>query len=157
MRRWLASALPIMLFAAPGVHAEPLASIPGRGLPQGQWSASAASKMPLRIKLARADVTFVRSTDGRISVRIVAEGTADDAARLWIDETQMNGSYVLTDRFPRRSVFAFPNECLPPPDERGDIWSIATRLHVIVAAPRGYHPQITVGDGTINGRREEGH
>jgi hypothetical protein len=107
----------------------------------------------VHIDLIRADVTVVPSDNGHVTVTIVAEGSAEDAARLWIDVTEKDGGYSLSDRFPRRSALAFSKECLPPPDERGDYWLVSTKLRVTVAAPTGSRPHISVVEGVLHDRR----
>ena len=153
MRRCVVAALPVVLAFASGVHAEPLAPSPAPGLPHWQWTAPATRDTAMRIDLIRADVTIVPSNDSHVAVMIVAQGPAEDAARLWIDVTQNGGGYVLSDRFPRRSALAFPKECLPPPDERGDFWLVSTKLRVTVAAPTGWQLRVSVTEGSVHDLR----
>ena len=140
----LAACLGIALAAA--ANAEPISPSLVRGMPVWSWSSDAAPGMALRIDLVRADVTVVPSRDGRISVTLEAEGSPDDAARVWIDVSRQGGAVVVGDRFPIRPPWTFPTECLPPPDERGDFWLVSTRLRVVVAVPKGVVPTIVIKD-----------
>lgn len=153
MRGLIVAALPVVLSFAVGAHAEPLAQSPVSGLPHWQWTAPSTRGAAVRIDLIRADVTIVPSPDSHVAVTIIAEGSAEDAARLWIDLTEKDGGYVLNDRFPRRSALAFLKECLPPPDERGDFWLVSTKLRVTVAAPNGWLPHVSVSKGSVNDLR----
>lgn len=153
MSRHLAVALPIVLLFATSAWVEPLQPRLSAGLPQWQWSGPSNQALTVRIDLVRADVKIVASSDDMVSVRIVTEGTTEDAARVWIDVAQKDGSYVLSDRYPQRSPWAMLPECLPPSDERGDFWVVSTRFKVIIAAPRGTHPLVTLKSGTVRDMR----
>lgn len=153
MRRLVVAALPVVLASSFAAHAELLAPSPTLGLPHWRWTAPSTGDATVRIDLIRADVTIVPSNDSHVAVMIVAQGLAEDAARLWIDVTEKHGGYVLSDRFPRRSALALPKECLPPPDERGDFWLVSTKLRVTVAAPSGWQPRVSVTEGSVHDLR----
>jgi hypothetical protein len=153
MKRLVIAALPVVLAFSFAAHAEPLAPSPAPGLPHWRWNAPSTRDITVHIDLIRADVTIVPSNDSHVAVTIVVQGPAEDAARLWIDVTEKDGGYVLSDRFPRRSMFAFPKECLPPPDERGDFWLVSTTLRVTVAAPSGWLPRVSVTEGSVHDLR----
>ena len=154
MRRLLVAISSAVLALGSGAHAEPLAQSRASGPPSNwRWHVAATPNTTVQIDFIRADVTIVPSTDNRLVVTIVAEGPVEDAARLWIDVTEKDGAYVLTDRFPRRSMLAFPSECLPPPDERGDFWLVSSKLRVTVAAPSGWRPHISVKEGRVRDLR----
>ena len=145
--------MPIALAFASCANAEPLASSPVGRLPRWQWAALADRKASMRIDLVRADVTVVSSADRRAIVKIATEGSAEDAVGLWIDVTNKERVYILSDRFPRRSILSYPTECLPPPDERGDFWLVPTKLRVTVAAPIGWPLRVMVADGSVRDLR----
>jgi hypothetical protein len=153
MKRLVVAALPVVLASSFAAHAEPLAPLPVLGLPQWHWNAPSTLDATLRIDLIRADVTIVPSNDSHVAVTIVAQGSAEDAARLWIDVTEKDGGYVLSDRFPRRTMLAFPKECLPQPDERGDFWLVSTKLRVTVAAPSAWLSRVSVTEGSVHDLR----
>ena len=139
---------------ASGAQAEPLAPSPAPGLPRWQWTGPSTHAALVRIDLARADVTILPSADNRLVVTIIAQGSVEDAARMWIDVAEKDGGYILSDRFPLRSALALPKECLPPPDERGDFWLVSTKLRVTVAAPSGWLPRVSVSEGSVNDLRQ---
>jgi hypothetical protein len=153
MRSLVVAALPVVLASSFAAHAEPLAPSPAQGLPHWRWNAPSTRDITVHIDLIRADVTIVPSNGNHVAVTIVAQGPAEDAARLWIDVTEKDGGYVVSDRFPRRSMLAFPKECLPPPDERGDFWLVSTKLRVTVAAPSGWLPRVSVTEGSVHDLR----
>jgi hypothetical protein len=153
MKGWAGMAMPIALAFASCANAEPLASLPVGGLPRWQWAVLADREASMRIDLVRADVTVVSSVDRHAIVKIATEGSAEDAVGLWIDVTNKDGVYIVSDRFPRRSTRSYPIECLPPPDERGDFWLVPTKLRVNVAAPIGWPLRIMVAHGSIRDLR----
>ena len=152
MTRLVIAGASIVLAFVSAAQAEPLVPSTGPGLPRWRWTAP-DPRAALRIDLVRADVTIVRSSDNRLSISIAATGGIEDANRLRIDVTEKNDGYVLSDRFPPRSMIVAPKECLPPPDERGDFWLISTKLRVVVAAPTGWEENIVVNQGSIHDLR----
>ena len=153
MSRLLATALSALLFCGTPVRAEPVQPSSTAGLPQWEWSGAVAQASGMRIDLVRADVTIVTSTDDRLTVKIVAEGSAEDASRVWINVSLKDGVQMLSDRYPERSPWAILAECLPPSDERGDYWIVTTKFRVVIAAPRGTRPAVTVMSGTVRDLR----
>lgn len=153
MSRFLTVSLAVVLLFATTAQAEPLRPTLFAGLPQWHWSGPSSHAETVRIDLVRADVKIVASIDNKFLVRIVAEGTTEDAGRVWIDVTQKDGTYVLSDRYPQRPPWTMLSECLPPSDERGDFWLVSTRFKVVVAAPRGIRPVVTLKSGTVRDMR----
>ena len=153
MSRLLATVLSALLFCGTPVRAEPVQPSSTAGLPQWKWSGAVGQASGMRIDLVRADVTIVTSTDDRLTVKIVAEGSSEDASRVWIDVSLKNGVQMLSDRYPKRSSWAILAKCLSSSEERGDYWIVTTKFRVVIAPPRGTRPAVTVRSGTVRDLR----
>ena len=122
--------------------AQPLGD-PGEWLPFA-WQGSLAGDALLDIDLIRGDVYIEPSRD-EARVRIVPSSGGADAAIVVVKSA---AGVSIRDRYPRRSMMA--DECLPPPDERGDYATSTTRLVATIALPPGRRLRVHVMDGDIH-------
>ena len=109
--------------------------------PHWEWRGAANE---IDIDLARADVRIV-ATRGAPAIRIVATGA--DAAAVAFSATPADGMVRIRDRYPPRGRWA--DECLPPVDERGDFWTYAVPLEVVISVPPGTRLRVRVMAGDI--------
>lgn len=106
-----------------------------------EWRAQSAPQ-EMSIDLVRADVTVVRSSG-------LPQVQAWDPGVVVLQVREAGGQVQIEDRYPPRLPGMWL-ECLPPPTDRGDIWSYTTRLQVRVEIAPGQRLRVHVQSGKIH-------
>ncbi|KRC82433.1 hypothetical protein [Sphingomonas sp. Root241] len=107
-----------------------------------EWRGAAAV---IDVDLVRADIRIIVK-DGPSEVRIVPRG--DDAASVTFSAASAGDVVRIRDRYLPRA--RWPNDCLPPVDERGDYWTHMVPLQVTIQVPPESHLRVRVISGNIH-------
>jgi hypothetical protein len=82
---------------------------------------------------------------GLSEIRIVPDG--GDRTAVTLSAVSVDGVVQIRDHYPPR--VRWPNDCLPPVDERGDYWTHAVPLRVTIQVPPKTRLRVRVTSGNI--------
>lgn len=101
----------------------------------------------LEVDLIRAEVRVERSATDRIALEVLGPD-GEDFARIALRISWDGDRTSVTDTFPQRYGRGW-DECLPPPDERGDFWLVRARPRIVLYVPAGVVLDIRVREGGL--------
>ena len=101
------------------------------------------------MELIRGEVTIERSSAQRITIEVLGPGN-DDLAQIALRISWDGDRTSVIDIFPQR-YGAWQDECLPPPDARGDFWRVHGRPRIVLHVPAGVVVDIRVREGKVVG------
>jgi hypothetical protein len=99
--------------------------------------------------LIRGEVKIERSRGQRIEMEVLGPGD-DDLAQIASRISWDGDRTSVIDIFPRR-YGAWQDECLPPPDARGDFWRVHSRPRIVLHVPAGVVVDVRVREGKVVG------
>jgi hypothetical protein len=101
------------------------------------------------MELIRGEVKVERSSAQRIEMEVLGPGN-DDLAQIALRISWDGDRTSVIDIFPQR-YGAWQDECLPPPDARGDFWRVHGRPRIVLHVPAGVAVDIRVREGKVVG------
>ncbi|MDB5673336.1 MAG: hypothetical protein JWM65_318 [Sphingomonas bacterium] len=101
------------------------------------------------MELIRGEVKVERSSTRRIEMEVLGPGN-DDLARIAFRISWDGDRTSVIDIFPQR-YGAWQDECLPPPDARGDFWRVHSRPRIVLHVPAGVVVDVRVREGKVVG------
>lgn len=102
-----------------------------------------------QMDLIRADVRVERSSADRIEMEVLGPGN-EELAQIAFKISWLGDRTAVIDTFPQRSGL-WRDECLPPPDERGDFWRVTARPRIVLRVPARVVVDIRVREGQVVG------
>lgn len=117
----------------------------------GKWIVIREAKPGDRFQmdLIRADVRVERSRTDRVEMEVLGPG-GDELAQIAFKISWLGDWTKVIDTFPQRSALR-RDECLPPPDERGDFWRVTVRPRIVLRVPAGVVVDVRVREGQVVG------
>jgi hypothetical protein len=101
------------------------------------------------MELIRGEVKVERSSTRRIEMEVLGPGN-DDLAQIAFRISWNGDRTSVIDTFPQR-YGAWQDECLPPPDARGDFWRVHSRPRILLHVPAGVVVDVRVREGEVVG------
>jgi len=101
------------------------------------------------MELIRGEVKVERSSAQSIEMEVLGPGN-DDLAQIALRISWDGNRTSVIDIFPQR-YGAWQDECLPPPDARGDFWRVHSRPLIVLHVPAGVVVDIRVREGKVDG------
>jgi hypothetical protein len=101
------------------------------------------------MELIRGEVKVERSSAQSIEMEVLGPGN-DDLAQIALRISWDGNRTSVIDIFPQR-YGAWQDECLPPPDARGDFWRVHSRPRIVLHVPAGVVVDIRVREGKVVG------
>ncbi|HVJ01099.1 MAG TPA: hypothetical protein VM662_02895, partial [Sphingomonas sp.] len=112
------------------------------------------SVAPITLDLIRAHVRIEPAFDGTAAM-IVRAARPDQAARIVLRLRRDSRGIEVTDLYPARSRVSAMDECLPPPDPRGDFWLADAGMEVVLRVPSRARVTVHLRDGTLRDLRAQ--
>jgi len=101
------------------------------------------------MELIRGEVKVERSSAQSIEMEVLGPGN-DELAQVALRISWDGDRTSVIDIFPQR-YGAWQDECLPPPDARGDFWRVHSRPRIVLHVPAGVVVDIRVREGKVDG------